>query len=47
MVDEAVKTARDDERRQARLAAGRASTIKTSTDLEDEDPNTAQRNLLG
>lgn len=47
MVDSAVQSARDDERRQARLAAGRSSTIKTSSDLENEDPNTAQRNLLG
>lgn len=46
MVDTAVQTARDDERRQARLAAGRAGSIKTGSDLETEDPNTAARSLL-
>jgi hypothetical protein len=47
MTDEAVKIAREDERRNARAAAGRAGTIKTSTDLETEQPNTASRSLLG
>lgn len=47
MVDAAVQTARDDERLRARQAAGRAGTIKTSSDLEGEDPNKAQRSLLG
>lgn len=47
MVDENVQQARNDERENARRAAGRAGTIKTSTDLETEQPNTASRSLLG
>lgn len=47
MVDAAVQQAREDERKNARLAAGRSGTIKTSSDLETEDPNTAKRSLLG
>lgn len=47
MVDTAVQQARVDEKRAARLAAGRAGSIKTGSDLEAEDPNTANRSLLG
>lgn len=47
MVDTAVQQARNDERDRARAAAGRSGSIKTSTDLETQDPNTAQRSLLG
>jgi len=47
MVDAAVQTARDDERSRARAAAGRSGSIRTGSDLETTDPNTAQRGLLG
>lgn len=47
MVDENVQQARTDEREAARRAAGRSGAIKTSSDLEGEDPNKAQRTLLG
>ena len=47
MVDQDVQQARKDEAAGARRAAGRAGTIKTSTALESEAPNTATRNLLG
>ena len=46
-VDANVQQARTDERRQARLAAGRSGTIMTDSDLESAAPNTAQRTLLG
>lgn len=46
MVDTAVQTARTDEKRAARLAAGRAGSILTGSDLETQDPNTAGRSLL-
>jgi len=45
--DAAVVQARKDEIDNARRAAGRAGTIKTSTDLETQTPNTADRSLLG
>lgn len=47
MVDEKVQMARKDEAGNARRAAGRSGTIKTTSDLETEQPNTAKRSLLG
>lgn len=46
-VDDAVKTARADERNAARAAAGRSGTILTGSDLETTDPNTSKKVLLG
>jgi hypothetical protein len=47
MVDADVQQARTDERLNARRAAGRSGTIKTDSDLATEQPNTANRTLLG
>ena len=45
MVDANVQQAREDEKMNARRAAGRSGTIKTGSELEATDPNTAQRTL--
>lgn len=47
MVDSAVQQVRDDERRAARLAAGRSGSILTGSDLQSQTPNTAERSILG
>lgn len=46
-VDAEVQQARTDERNRARAAAGRSGAIKTSSALENQDANTAQRKILG
>lgn len=46
-VDPGVQQARKDEKVAARAAAGRSGQIKTSSDLEAQDPNKANRTLLG
>lgn len=45
MVDSDVQRSREEEKLQARRAAGRSGSIKTGTDLESSDPNTAKRTL--
>lgn len=47
MADAAVQQAYEDEKKNARSAAGRSGTIKTSPDLVTTDVNTTQRTLLG
>ena len=46
-IDAEVQQARMDERNRARAASGRSGTIKTSSDLQDQAANTAQRSILG
>ena len=44
-LDAEVQLARDDEKANARRAAGRSSAIKTDSDLAGTDPNAAKRTL--
>lgn len=46
-VDDAIIDAYDDEKKAARAAAGRSGSIKTGSDLANEEVNTTQRTLLG
>lgn len=46
-VDATVQAARDDEKRQAKLASGRRGTILTSGALKTSDANTGAKTLLG